>query len=443
MSKIRVALVGNIANNFYREAKALQASAVMDVHLFCEEEPASHTMLPQSDEPGLSQGLPDWIHLQPAFRYTFSSMVLAAFGFFGRLRRLNASTVDELSQFDVCVFSGSETRLIPLVAPRVSGSPLPIRIFRPTGADLTVYPLFSRREMLQLRQDHGQWSMLRRLIYSLGYRFTRSYWRRSITAADYIDPHMEEKPFMDALQTLLPNLDHLRPLFRLAIDTDVFARREIVAPERLDAWGLRSDDFVVSFPSRMMMRNSPVLTRTGQWKANDVGIRGFAQFLGRVPSDRRDRIRLVIIDAEMSPDLDLARQLVAELDIESNTRFIRGESGHGLVRDEMIDLYSLSSVVLNDFGAGWYGSVAVEAMSCGSPVISYVDEAVMARTFEWHPFLSTDTAQGVSDFLVDLHSDPHKRERLGVRSREWIEKEHSPQAYLRRVEQHLPELLTP
>ena len=58
---MKIAFVGNIANNFYREVKALQNSSIISADLFLVHSSCDNTVLPESDEPELRDNYPIWI----------------------------------------------------------------------------------------------------------------------------------------------------------------------------------------------------------------------------------------------------------------------------------------------------------------------------------------------------------------------------------------------
>jgi glycosyltransferase involved in cell wall biosynthesis len=92
----------------------------------------------------------------------------------------------------------------------------------------------------------------------------------------------------------------------------------------------------------------------------------------------------------------------------------------------MIDLYSAADVVADDFGIGWIGSVVLEALAIGRPVLSYIDEGVMRSMYPWHPIVSCRTPEEIADCLLGLYRDPARRQEIGQRGRDWIKAFHDP-----------------
>jgi glycosyltransferase involved in cell wall biosynthesis len=185
-------------------------------------------------------------------------------------------------------------------------------------------------------------------------------------------------------------------------------------------------DFVVFHPSRLMMRKRTARQREiGNWKKNDILLRGFALF-ARSGSARAPVLGL--IDRTASPDVALAKDLVSELGISDRVRWLVAPRHGGFLRHELIEFYSASDIVTDDFGVGWFGGVTLEGLAIERPVIQYIDEDVMRQLYPWHPIVSARTPEDVAEALERLFVDPDERAALGVRGREWIEEFHSHEA---------------
>jgi glycosyltransferase involved in cell wall biosynthesis len=158
-------------------------------------------------------------------------------------------------------------------------------------------------------------------------------------------------------------------------------------------------------------------------KRNDVLLRGFGRFV----RDGAARDPLLALPANTdSRDIELARRIVAEEDIVDRVLWLDAGRPAGFSRSEMVDLYSAADVVADDFGVGWFGFVVLEALAVGTPVVSYVDEAVMRQLYPWHPVCSAREPGDVAAALGQLHGDAAGRARLSERGRAWVEEFHSP-----------------
>lgn len=391
-TNVRIAFYGNVANNFYQMARALRLEAAVDAHVFIHD--GSHpVMLPESDDPSLLAHYPKWIHKGP---YVTQADYFEPW---------KARLIQELEPFDIIVVS----ELGPLFTQFIKKP----TVFHVTGGDLTLYP-FPWRFRARYVTDESK-----KLFCSIG-RWQRRGLRRitEIWSAPYA-------PYQEALQRLRIAPDRVAPtVCRLIIDTTRFAYRP---PSRPEPHAIRRHlaehyDFVVFHPARLMMDTRPELIATGQWKQNDLFFRGFADFLKR--SGAR-RAVLVMPDRTDTPEVQAAKRLLQELGIQHQVLWIAPTTGPCFTRDEMIHLYSASDVVADDFGVGWFGSVAVEALAISRPLITYVDERVMRLLYPWHPMLSARTAPDISDLLLRLYLQPEWRRQVGTWGRRWVEEFHS------------------
>lgn len=424
---MKIAFIGNLANNFYREAKALQGSSKISVDLYFFRNPEDSTRLPESDEPSLRNNYPAWIKTYGGVKTSLRTLFLFALGIKNPLEKLNQSIVDILNNYDLCIFSGGDVRLASLVKTKT--------FFRATGADLTVYPIFTYKQINELYPPQSRAVGLEALKSKVDWQLRRWQWKSAIRSCNYVNAGFG-KPYEEALEKINISKSKVLRIFHLAIDVDVFQARTN-KNEILERWKLSKFKFIVFLPSRLMLRDSQILRDTGQWKASDIAIYGFKHLLEKVKFDERDSIALVIPDRTQSPDLIMAKNIINESEISSNVSFISGKSDFGLTRDEMLDIYSVSDVVMDDFGVGWYGSCVVEALSIGVPVVTYVPDLVMQSMFPWSPIQSAKLPQEIGESLFKLHSDKGWAEKLGQDSRRWAIEFCSNEVIRKRLESEL------
>lgn len=392
---MRIAFYGNICNNFYQIAKALRRHTDLDAHLYIDAR-ADRQQMPESDDPRLSNAYPDWIHKK---NYISPSALLWPAG---------SQLVRDLSGFDLVVLSG----IGPLFAPHLACP----TAFLTAGGDLTVLP-FPRRFLFS-------YATIRLKAYAIF-----AGWRQRVGIMSCTDVWTQPfAPFRRALQELgVPPERITRVYFPLIIDAERLRAVPDVREKESKAVHevARRFDFVLFHPSRMMLDDRPALRASGQWKANDVLIKAFAAF---VNGAKVSRPGLVLIDRPASPDVMRAKTLIRDLGIEANVLWLRPErGGFGFTRDELVDLYSISDVVADDFGVGWFGSIVLEALSIGKPVISYLDADVMAQLYPWHPILSERTVDGIAKVLERLATDEEFNRATSARGRSWIEEFHAEQ----------------
>jgi glycosyltransferase involved in cell wall biosynthesis len=417
--RIRVAFVGNIANNFFREVQALRNYSDIDAVLFMHHRPeTSNTDLPESDDPTLDpEKYPNWLRILPkisGFNFNILTQWIPKSSGFKQL-------IAELNMYDICVFSGSEVFFIPYVNTKT--------IYRATGSDLTVFPVLSYQQFFQLR-PHKKRKLckqpLKYFVQLLEYYLTRSSYRKAVHNSNYINVS-PAVPYKTALNKLKEKNDRKIDIFSLAIDTSLFYRNASKDGFAAKRWGIVGYEFVALMPSRVMIKNTQVHRDTGQWKASDKAICAFQLFLESLTENEKSKVVLLIPDRTKSDDLEIAKVLISDLGIDKNVLFLKGDAETGLTRNELIQLYSLSDVVLDDFGAGWYGSVVVEAMSCSCPVITYVPKSVMSK-FSWHPIQIAKSKEEILKSLLFLYRHADKRQEVANKSRLWVEEFHSEES---------------
>ena len=237
-------------------------------------------MLPESDQPEFKQAYPDWIKIFKGFRTSKIAMLAYFLGFTRLLKRLNLETISVLEQYDVCVFSSKESWFIPFISNTT--------IFRCTGSDLTVAPLFTFTEYKKLQGQKLNYSF-NDFRSSIEWSIKKRLSAKAIRASDFVDVGCGDV-FSNAANALLIPETRRVSKFRLAIDTNVFKNRMGVGLKK--EWNLNADDFHVFLPSRIMIRDTPELRRTGQWKASDRAIYGFSIFLNQLSREEQKESKI-------------------------------------------------------------------------------------------------------------------------------------------------------
>jgi glycosyltransferase involved in cell wall biosynthesis len=387
---LRVAFVGNIANVHYRIAAALRDQSDLDAHLFIDSDEVA-TSRPESDDPSLASGYPEWIH---EGRWQGPRNTIAP----GR-----SPVVRELRGFDLVVASG----VGPIFA-RHAGRPW---CFLVTGGDLTLRPF-----PLRFMATYGS-AREKAVAALIGF-----HQRRALRDADEIWTQ-EFAPFRDALDRLEIDSSRVADLYvPMAVDTELF-KPASAGTRPVGAFG--ESDFVVFHPSRLMMRQDARRRATGQWKANDRLIRGYARF---VRSGVAARPLLVMPDTTLSPDLAEAKTLVRRLGIDREVLWLAPPRAEGFTRMELVPLYQHADVVADDFGVGWFGLVVLEALACGTPVVSHVDSKVIDRMYPEHPILLARDEETIAARLAEVAAGPESAPARRREARAWIETYHSRDA---------------
>jgi glycosyltransferase involved in cell wall biosynthesis len=391
----RIGLYGNIANNFYVIGKALRSNSDIDVHLYLEGD-TDLVQSPESEDPEIKDNYPGWIHKSADWNITNS------------LSFWRHNIVKELSQYDIVILSGRGASLAPFLKTRT--------IFFVTGGDLTLIPFYQRFVRLYRKESNIFKAIIGKYLQRRGIRRFSEIWTQPFS------------PFVNALKSLKVSNDKIKNIyFPVMVNTKLF---------RFDQTAAGSDDknirricdnfkFVIFHPSRLMIDPHPELKKAGQWKQNDLLFYAFADFIHK--SGTRDAV-LVMPDRTVSHDIMRAKEIINELKIVDNVVWIKANHPEGFTRKELVKFYSIADAVADDFGVGWFGSVVLEGFAVGKPVISYVDEEVMKKLYAWHPFLSSNTREGLAEIILRLYQDSSFKNSQGVLGRKWIEEFHSPES---------------
>lgn len=408
---VKIAFFGNVANNFFRLGQILSSERDLEVTLFLPDL-GDATNFPEGDLPDTKSVNLDWIdrgpqnQLRNAFR----------FGRKGLLWRLNSQ--------DVVFLSSTNVMLAPLIRrPKV--------VFCPTGADMNVFPFFSVhfkffKNSHSAKQTFHPGNLIRMYLVSLATRF-------GIKSCDYVleNPFPPYRRAAEAMKLSKSQLIKFPP--PLAIDTETFRSRTLdqLTLSSVILGEFERFDFRVFSPSRILINNDPDYVRIGQYKRNDLLVEAFALFLKNGP-DRRCGLFLVDRGTTASKETGKMKKLIRKLGIESHVVWLIPGNGDSFDRSSLIDMYSISDIVADDFVTGWFGSLSLEALSCGRPLLNYVDPVVMSQIYTWHPFLSSNDSSGVARMIRKIYEEPVEAHEIGVNGRRWVQEFHSAEPIKRR-----------
>lgn len=186
------------------------------------------------------------------------------------------------------------------------------------------------------------------------------------------------------------------------VDTEKYApaaepalRAQLAAPE----------ETLVFVPSR----------QDWHWKGSDRIIAGFAAALRDVPGLR-------MTCAGWGVDLERSVALTKELGIAERVTFLP----HAMSKTRLLRYFRAADVVIDQVAIGSYGTSALEAMSCATPLVINLDRERFARAFATHPPVAqAETADDVAGRLRELGTaSPEARAALGARERAWVVEHH-------------------
>lgn len=389
---MKVAFYGNVCNNFYNMAKAFRGELNIDAHLYLNHK-ADFQHRPESDDPGLKDNYPDWIHYSEKW-----DPILF-------LKRFDRTFIRELNRYDVVFLSEFGVMLTPYLKART--------LFYTTGGDLTKLP-FPRKFSHEFRN----------IFERLKWEYFGFLQRRGIRHATRIltQPFY---PFANALNELHVKAERIcKCYFPILVDTKVITKN-VSAREDIDPHNrhlLASFKFIIFHPARINLDQSRANIESGQWKGNDNLLKGFAIFLEKYKV--RDAC-IAMPERIFSPDIPEAKQIIDDLGITENIVWLRPPVPQGFKRGELVNFYSISDLVAGEFAAGWFGSVAIEGTACIKPTFNYIDENVMRQLYPWHPFISVKEPEKIAEAIAEFYFDPEKKARHGELSRKWAMEFHS------------------
>ena len=363
---MRIALYGPF---MFELAAGLRENRANEVQLFLDEEALPRSLL---DEPLVRDS--SFVRIGPwATRRAI-------------LRPRGAPITRALAEFDVALV----TELGPIFAQHAETE----YFFIPTGWDLTCGPFPIRSRSSRPRGLGDLSAAVIAIRLRSGIRAATGIWGA---------PFM---PFERAVERLGCVLSADLPQ---SIDTSVFTPR-IESDKKTDEF----EGLTIFHPARMMFTPDPFLIETGQWKRNDILLRGFADAV-----DQGVDTRLVLLDRGGSPDQKSARRLIDELGVYDLVEWLNAGTLAGFTWRELAEFYRSSDLVVDEFG-GWFGLAALEGASCGKPVLNYVAADVIASMYpDGHPFLQAQTAQEVCE-AIKMMTNPEQRALIGQSSRQWV-----------------------
>ena len=198
-------------------------------------------------------------------------------------------------------------------------------------------------------------------------------------------------------------LDHKAEFLPLVVDgkryspgTDPELRASLVSDE---------DELLVFMPARQDWR----------WKGSDRFLRGFAE----LPVETRRNVRVVC--SGWGEDVQRSRRLSAELRIDDRVRFLP----YALSKGRLIRFLRAADIVVDQFVLHSLGGSALEAMSCGCPLVTSIDPDAFRREFgEVPPVAACSEPEEIAHELARLIDDTERRRVLGAQGREYVQRHH-------------------
>lgn len=160
------------------------------------------------------------------------------------------------------------------------------------------------------------------------------------------------------------------------------------------------------------------------WKVNDPGshrksTKGNDRFIKAFARAIKDGLDAYCVILDRGPDRAVAKELIRNLDVED--RFIWKPH---LTRDELLNEFCNTDMVVDQFDGGGFGGIAIEAMSMGKPVMIYLQKNCLNLLYaEPPPVLNCHTEEEIYDQIMKCR-DRAYLQNIGKNAKEWIYKYH-------------------
>jgi glycosyltransferase involved in cell wall biosynthesis len=158
------------------------------------------------------------------------------------------------------------------------------------------------------------------------------------------------------------------------------------------------------------------------WKGSDRLLRGFA-------AAASGGVDAALVCAGWGVDLERSERLIAELGIGERVHLLP----YALSKARLLRYYRAADIVADQFTVGSYGASALEAMSCGRPLlISLEPQRFEGRFPSFPPVMNVSEPEQIAAAFTRLFADGGLRSQLGAKARNWVVENHG-QALARRV----------
>ncbi|SDI21316.1 Glycosyltransferase involved in cell wall bisynthesis [Alteribacillus persepolensis] len=104
----------------------------------------------------------------------------------------------------------------------------------------------------------------------------------------------------------------------------------------------------------------------------------------------------------------------------------------GMTNKEALRYYQQADVVIDQLRLGTYGTLAIENMFLGKPVVTYIRDDLQSKYPADLPIVSANP-KTIETVLSNLIQNPKLRYRIGVKSRKFAEKYHLPEGIARQL----------
>ncbi|MGB3368594.1 MAG: hypothetical protein WBA54_13955 [Acidaminobacteraceae bacterium] len=156
-------------------------------------------------------------------------------------------------------------------------------------------------------------------------------------------------------------------------------------------------------------------------KKNDIFFKGFAKFYNENEKYVDENIELIVFKFGTEENINATIQLNKDLGIDNVIKYIEVCD-----KDLLIEEYSKSDVVIDQFSLGAFGLNFLEAMSCENILITYLDTDDIKKCYDKSPpIFNSKTSDEVCNSIRSIVEFSNEEvEKMKKESRQWIIENH-------------------
>lgn len=149
-------------------------------------------------------------------------------------------------------------------------------------------------------------------------------------------------------------------------------------------------------------------------KGNDILLSGIAEFVKRQP-----QVRINLATMEYGPDVELSKQLIAELGISQQVHWFPQ-----MLRKDLMFCLSLADIGAAKFRINAItGGDIYEQLAMKLPVLQHRDDNVFEKKYgKLYPIMNANTPEAVASYLEDYIANKNHYKEMGTQSHEWFKK---------------------
>lgn len=161
-------------------------------------------------------------------------------------------------------------------------------------------------------------------------------------------------------------------------------------------------DLIFFYPSR----------QDWKMKGTDKLIKAYSSFLKEYPNS-------ILLMVKWGRDISKSIELIYKFNLEKKVKLLPLMSKRRLIK-----YYNSVDVIFNQFIFSGFGRIGLEALACGKPVVTYLDEKLTRGIYpEFPPILN---AYDERTIYIEMNrcTDKNFRKKIGKKAKNWIEKYH-------------------